>query len=251
MGSFLPIRTADRVPTYDVGGSQDNHVMPLIAFRAGERLESWSMTAEAWLDLKRSYRTAGLTMSCGEEAVPKTSTIGTQFFAHKSGTDCRRYEGGPESREHIAAKIAVAEAARSIDWDAIIEAAAPDRSWIADVLVTNGARTIAIEVQWATQNLADFERRHERYVAAGVERLWLTTAANARESARTVPHLVLGDDRSALGLWIPGIAASELRALEACVQAVLREEIQPNAEFIATDIVVATQMSKCWNCMSG
>jgi len=232
----------------DVGPIDDNPLMPLSAYHLGDRLESWRLSSDEWSELKRSYRETGLTMACGELAVPKTSTRGTRFFSHKSGAHCQLHEGGPESREHIAAKIAVAEAARAIGWDATVEFPAPDRSWIADVLVSSGARRIAIEIQWASQSLTDFERRHARYLAAGIECIWLTTEANARESARTVPHFVLDENRENLGLWLPGLLEPARNDLVDAVQLILGGGIVPVIEVIATHAIVAAQMLKCWNC---
>ena len=127
--------------------------MPLAALFRNERIESWGMTSVEWAELKASYRASGLVMSCGQAGIPKTSSLGTQFFAHAPGSDCQAHEGGPESPEHLATKAAVARAAREIGWEAVIEFPAADRSWIADVLVTNGERTIAIEAQRPSAHL--------------------------------------------------------------------------------------------------
>ena len=72
------------------------------------------MTSVEWAELKASYRASGLVMSCGQAGIPKTSSLGTQFFAHAPGSDCQAHEGGPESPEHLATKAAVARAAREI-----------------------------------------------------------------------------------------------------------------------------------------
>lgn len=104
--------------------------MPLSASYLGERIESWNMLASGWAELKRNYRASVLVMASGQAGIPKTSRLGTQFFAHKGGVDCQLHEGGPESPEHLATKAAVAQAAREIGWEAVIEFPAADRSWI-------------------------------------------------------------------------------------------------------------------------
>ncbi|MHA6694651.1 competence protein CoiA [Homoserinimonas sp. A520] len=221
--------------------------MPLSALFRDERIESWSMTADEWVQLKRDYRTSGLVMTCGHDGIPKTSRLGTQFFAHKSGVDCQLHEGGPESPEHLATKAAVARAAREIGWEAIIEFPAADRSWIADVLVSNGERMIAIEAQWSPQSLSDFERRQARYRAAGIECFWLTAPANSL-NASTVPHYELAGDIDNLQLWMPVLPSRRRFALEQSIKDILQETISPVAEFVATSAAIKTQMSKCWNC---
>jgi len=220
--------------------------MPLSALYLGERIESCNMTTGEWAELKRNYRTSGLVMACGQAGVPKTSTLGTQFFAHKSNTDCRLHEGGPESTEHLATKAAVARAAREIGWDAVIEFPAADRAWIADVLVTNGERIIAIEAQWSAQSQADFERRQARYEAVGIECFWLTAAVN-KYNASTVPHHALSGSVGNLRVWLPSLTDLNLDLGEG-IKAILQGEIVPVAEFVATCAAIKTQMSKCWKC---
>lgn len=205
------------------------------------------MSAEAWSELKRSYRTSGLMMACGQPGVPKTSRLGTQFFAHASGADCQLHEGGPESPEHLATKAAVARAAREISWDAVIEYPAPDRTWIADVLVSNGNRRIAVEAQWSSQMKADFERRQRRYETAGIECFWLAAPANT-ENARTVPHYETHGTVDDLQIQLPTFVDPTTRPLGDGIKMILRQQVLPVAEFIATHASIRTQMSKCWHC---
>jgi len=222
--------------------------MPLAALFQDERIESWSMTPDEWAELKRAYRSTGLVMACGQAGVPKTSSLGTQFFAHKSGSDCQLHEGGPESREHLATKAAVAQAAREIGWEAVIEFAAADRSWIADVLVSNGTRMIAIEAQWSPQSMVDFERRQARYTAAGIECFWLTAGVNA-QNASTVPHYGLSGGVEQLHIDLPSLAPyADSTAIGDGIKAILQGEILPLAEFVAMSAAVRTQMAKCWHC---
>lgn len=221
--------------------------MPLAALFQNERIESWGMTSVEWAELKASYRASGLVMSCGQAGIPKTSSLGTQFFAHAPGSDCQAHEGGPESPEHLATKAAVARAAREIGWEAVIEFPAADRSWIADVLVTNGERTIAIEAQWSPQSQFDFERRQTRYQAAGIECLWLIAGMNVR-NASTVPHYELAGDVEHLTLSMPSLSGTQASPLGKSIKDILQGAITPVAELVATSAAIRTQMSKCWNC---
>ncbi len=124
--------------------------MPLVALWGGERVESWALDDATWRQVRATYRDRGLVMACGESGVP-VERAGTRYFRHKA--ICDLHEGGPESREHLAAKALVAEVAWARVGGPIVEAPAPDRSWIADVLVSKpGVPSVAIEVQWAAQD---------------------------------------------------------------------------------------------------
>lgn len=221
--------------------------MPLSATYRGERVESWSMSEDEWTQLKTGYRAAGLTMMCGQQGVPKTSKLGTRFFAHKPGTDCLLHEGGPESQEHLATKAVVARAAREIGWDATVECPAPDRSWIADVLVSNGNRRLAIEAQWSPQTDADFERRQKRYEATGLECVWLAGPRNVI-SAGAVPHYAIDGSVGSLEMQLPILHGSQSFDLADGIKRLLGGGIRPIAELIVTRAAVQTQMVKCWHC---
>lgn len=204
------------------------------------------MTAEDWARFRAGYRKHGLIMACGQPGIPKTSQRGLQFFAHKPGAECV-HEGGPESPEHLATKAAVARAAREIGWEATIEYPAPDRSWIADVLVSNGVRRLAVEAQWSPQSSEDFERRQARYEAAGLECFWLVPERNAG-NASTVPHHVITGSAGDLTITLPGLIGSTWFELGDGVKAILRGDVASTAEFIASAAIVRTHMAKCWNC---
>ena len=64
--------------------------MPLRSIIDGKDINSFDLTKEEWNDLKRNYHTKDLkTVCCGNKAIPKTSNLGTQFFAHS-----RRFVSG-------------------------------------------------------------------------------------------------------------------------------------------------------------
>lgn len=212
------------------------------------RVESWVLTAEAWAELKASYRTAGLLMTCGQPGVPKTSALGTQFFAHKPGIDCGAHEGGPETAEHLRAKAIIAETARALDWEATVEYPADDRSWIADVLVKKGDQCIALEVQWSPQSNVDFRRRQTRYKEAGIDCLWFAGVRN-KQNVAGVPSFALSGTRDELLLAIPteiGVPATPVPLAEA-VTHILNRSIRVRLEARTTGFFVETKMEKCWS----
>lgn len=218
--------------------------MPLVATRNGERLEAHRIDADAWAALKREYRTDGLTLACGNPGFPKTLKT-TQFFSHF--TACEHHTG-PESAEHLAAKAAIADAARASGWEATIEYPAPDRSWIADVLAERDGRRVALEVQWSPQSAEEFRRRQERYADSGVECVWFVHDRN-RDAAAGLPRFVLRGEpdafTAALRLTVGG--SLESRPLAEVVRQHLDGTIAQRAEVRATALILTTTMMRCWS----
>lgn len=222
--------------------------MPLVAFHLGKRLESPDFDAPSWTELKSTYRTDGLTMVCGQAGYPKTSPRGLQYFSHMPKTDCQLHEGGAETEHHLKAKQLIVEAARAVGWGATLEWPAPDRSWIADVLVEKDGRRIALEVQWSQQTDGDFRRRQDRYASGGVECAWFVHERN-RPSAKSVPHYVIAGDAAA-GFTITRQATiagrKETISLSQAVQEHLTGTIQQRAELVATGLLVSVAKYRCW-----
>ena len=50
--------------------------------------------------------------------LPKVSSLGTRFFAHRSRGACQT---APESPEHLKAKFVIAQSARAVGWRASTE----------------------------------------------------------------------------------------------------------------------------------
>ena len=223
--------------------------MPLVAHLGARRIEAPDVSAGDWLELKASYRQTGLVLVCGHSGFPKTSQLGTQYFSHFSNSECQAFEGGRESPEHLAAKAAVAKAARAAGWTATIEHPAPDRSWIADVLIEEDGRRIALEVQLASQTDAEFTRRTSRYAQAGIETIWLVNARNS-QAASTAPHYLLEatPETGAHTLTLPlRIArAPELVELEKAIDLVLNDRILEYMEVRTTALLIGSVMQKCW-----
>ncbi len=148
--------------------------MPLRAVLAGDTVHAFQLDADAWAELRRTYRARELrTACCGNPAIPKRSPLGTQFFAHAKRGDCT---SAPETKEHLLAKSTIATAALAAGWHVTTECAGatPDGApWIADVLAERNGTRVAFEVQWSRQTIEDYRTRQARYARAGVRTAWL------------------------------------------------------------------------------
>lgn len=216
--------------------------MPLVATWGQERVEAWRLDDQAWSTVRSTYREQGLVMTCGEPGTP-VERAGTRFFRHKA--QCDVHEGGPESPQHLAVKALVAEVARENGWTAVVEAPAPDRSWIADVLVSrHGMPTTAIEVQWAPQTIATFAERTERYERDEVKCVWLTGPKNHRRGDFNIRGTV-----DALEMEIPTGFAQDLTfmPLRSALDRWFRGDGRAQYEALIEGVQVETAMSKCHN----
>jgi hypothetical protein len=223
--------------------------MPLSATVGEIRIESWAVSAADWLALKASYRKSGVIMSCGQNGIPKTSRLGTQFFAHRPNSECAAHDGAPETAIHLRAKAIVAQAAQDVGWDATVEYAAPDRSWIADVLLEKDGRRLAVEIQWSPQSDVDFRRRQDRYEAAGIECIWLVPKRNVQGAETSlVPHHLLSGTEDDLKLAVPfhPFADRPLAPLLDAVKLLLDGSIVNRMEAIISGVQVDAKMRQCW-----
>lgn len=218
--------------------------MPLVALWGGERVESWALDDATWGQVRATYRERGLVMACGESGVP-VERAGTRYFRHKPGVSCELHEGGPESPEHLAAKALVAEVAREHGWEAIVEAPAPDRSWIADVLVSKpGLPSVAIEVQWAVQTAAEFARRTARYEGAGVRCVWLVGPKN---QGRGLWNLRGSADVLQMDMPVGLAQGRTFIPMRTALARWFGSEIRPRYEALVEALEIVTAMSKCHN----
>ncbi|HEX9089035.1 MAG TPA: competence protein CoiA family protein [Arthrobacter sp.] len=225
--------------------------MPLTATRNGERLESPFINQSGWVELKKTYRLDGLLMSCGQDGVPKTSSRGLQYFAHKAKSDCIGHVGGSESPQHLEAKAIIAAAVRAAaGWAAHIEFVSFDRSWIADVLAESEGTRIALEVQWSRQSSADFSSRQERYASAGIKCFWFVSPVNLSSATESgVPFLVFSD-RSNVGSVQVRRAFGEFSStpLAEAVGHVLAIEFKRRIDATATHAVITASAKACGGC---
>ena len=82
--------------------------MPLRAITNKETIHAYNLSPKEWIQLKEERKKLKLTMPCCDnKAIPKTSNLGTQFFAHSRRGGCT---SKPESKEHLLAKTIIAKA---------------------------------------------------------------------------------------------------------------------------------------------
>lgn len=153
--------------------------MALVAIRAhdGVEIESFSIPADKWKDMKK--RPKGYYFMLGSEwpAVLKRSINGIQFFAYSPG-----YTGtkpANESFEHIKAKTLIVNALRLAGYEAWVEKSGKcpmGESWQADVMCQGNEEQIAFEVQLAPQTLEVYEERSSRYRRSNVGPVWVVGA---------------------------------------------------------------------------
>lgn len=164
---------------------------------------------------------------CGEIVVLHAGTVRTHHFAHLPGAVCSLPQTEPETEEHRAGKLQVAQWLRAClpGAEVILEAIVPETGQRADVLAvvpaTPGERAhrIALEYQCASLSAREWRRRHQQYRVAEVQDLWLLGGSRLHrvaETKRTVPSQPL--DTPALKPTPPSIVlrTTELeRALQA------------------------------------
>lgn len=180
--------------------------MPLrCLFGDTEEILAFKQTDESWAALKADYRARQLKMvCCGMPAVPKTSSLGTFFFAHSRRGECT---SAPETKEHLLAKTIIAKAVLAAGWNVTTEyrGETPDgKPWIADVLAEHNTTKIAFEVQWSSQQDPETAIRQKQYSESGVRGLWLFRQKNF-VSSKEVPafRLVLKEDQTGFSIKIP------------------------------------------------
>lgn len=148
--------------------------MPLRAYLAGEPLVAFKISQSDWEVLKRSEERKAITLPCcNSRAVVKTSSLGTQYFAHyRKSPDCLSES---ESKEHLRLKYLVAAAAEAAGWDVTTEfigQSPQGTTWIADVFCIRGKAKVAIEIQLSSQTSKELIARQHRYAESGVRAAW-------------------------------------------------------------------------------
>ena len=171
----------------------------------GTAIEANALTQEEWRVLKvkaRNHR--HLTMPCCKaQAIPKTSNLGTQFFAHKARIDCL---WKPETEVHLRLKMLAVQAARRAGWKVETEVSGqtPDGGlWTADVLAQKGEEKIVIEVQWSGQTNEETFRRQRKYQSSGIMAVWLLRQPGFPVSEDLPAVCVGGSIKDGLRIMIP------------------------------------------------
>ena len=152
--------------------------MPLRAINTtGTSLHAFEFDKARWAQFKAEYRDQGLRMPCCDAgAIPKTSSNGTQFFAHARRGECN---SAPESDEHLWCKQLIATAAQDAGWHVTTELRGQSPSgedWIADIHCRQGTVQVAFEVQVSPQTDEKLRQRQVRYKASGVRAAWFYSA---------------------------------------------------------------------------
>lgn len=195
----------------------------------GERVISTLTSDEEWEKIKAHSKAGELLMGWSNlPCIAKTSHLGTRHFAHKPGQTPPLHWS--ETTEHLLLKAKVLEYARELGWEAQTEVMSADRTWIADTLLTKGERTVAIEVQWSRQSLADYEFRQRRYAGDGVECYWITRhEVYSWRGNNHVPAFVINKPEEVIERdgEIDVYFRRELDSLEVYLSMILAGEIRP------------------------
>jgi hypothetical protein len=147
--------------------------MPLRCLLDNESVHSFLFSGSEWNALKASYRERALVMPCcNNRAIPKTSSRGTQFFAHTINTGCPYVK---EPQELLMARMAIAKAVISSGWDVITEYRdndAANMSWVIDVYAHKGKTKLAFHIQWSPKGLEEIPSKHEFFTSKGIRGSW-------------------------------------------------------------------------------
>lgn len=136
--------------------------------QAGDAVYSFTMDNHQWKDLKSNHKQQYKMSCCEAVAIPKASKYGTQFFAHKASS-C----GAGESIQHQFIKYLALRALHDNGWNADTEVRFNNGDFIADVYAEKDGRKLAIEVQWSNIDADELDRRHQKYINAGIKCVWL------------------------------------------------------------------------------
>lgn len=177
--------------------------MPLKCLLGETPIFGFNYSIEEWERLKSENRKHKLLFMpcCHVRAIPKTSKLGTNFFAHAKAEGC---ETAAESAEHLLAKATIAEAAKLAGWTVDTEVrgvTVEGDTWVADVLAMKGQSKVAIEVQWSKQAQVETKRRQAKYAESGVRGLWLMRHPNLLVEQET-PTFRLHFDESARTFFV-------------------------------------------------
>ncbi|NOH44469.1 hypothetical protein F0259_11685 [Vibrio cyclitrophicus] len=158
--------------------------MPLRAVIDGVHVQAFDLDSQGWLQLKQNYKNFCLVMDCcGHKAIPKTSKLGTQYFAHARRGGCNR---APETVEHLKLKTIIAQAASRAGWSVTTEfkgSTPSGEAWVADVYCEKGQSQIVFEIQWSYQTFDEYKRRTRKYMESGINRCaWLYRASKNRDN---------------------------------------------------------------------
>jgi Competence protein CoiA-like family len=222
--------------------------LPLRATIGSENIQANEFTTETWNLFKKSHQKLNLQMPCCSTlAIPKTSKLGSFFFAHKQRGTC---ESKPESAEHLFLKSIIAKSAIESGWEVTTEHRGETKSgekWVADVYCKKGKAQVALEVQLASTTYNELANRTEKYKQSNVRVAWFADELKFKEwksqSTNILP--IFGLSRFSAG-ELPFIPHFKL-PIQMFVKSLLNKQIQWVTEpweyqlFYFDDI--------CWRCL--
>jgi hypothetical protein len=222
--------------------------MPLRATDGETNVHAFDYDEDQWAALKSSYREFSLAMPCcGSRAIPKTSAMGSHFFAHSRKGPCK---SAPESAQHRYSKQLIAQAAKAAGWAVITERAGTcpqGEEWIADVYCERGNAKIAFEVQMSPQTHEETLRRQRRYRDSGVRCAWFHAPRKGDYTVHTdkePPSFVLGAVEVGTPPPVQGFPAS----LPAFVTALLSMRVTWKEPQFSRTLYVEYVEDACWAC---
>ena len=152
---------------------------------------SFEYSLEDWINLKENRESIFKMTCCGNQAILKTSKLGTQFFAHKIKPKTHDCSTDGETAEHIHIKYLVSKKLFECGWHVEIERRGVSNNgekWIADIYAEKGKAKIAIEVQWSRQSFIETKRRQQIYENSGVRCAWLLRSGSVKDK-----NAIVGD----------------------------------------------------------
>ena len=225
-------------------------IVPLLALVGGQRTVSTLLSKDEWVRLQgdvRARRQTVLMHPCGTPGMLRTSKLGTQFFAHKTGHASCDTEHPGESPLHLAAKAEILRGCADAGWDA--EPEHRGDGWVADVLATNGTWHVAFEVQASQQVASEYARRQERYKASGVRAAWFVKHhASVLAPNKDLPTFLLEetDDGLQVRLGRARVPLREAAALLVSGKAPFRSHVS-NGDLAQVEVWIA-KSDPCWKC---
>ena len=157
-----------------------NTAQNLLAANCGTRRVTLGWDDDA--ELRELSDARALTCpGCGASVVLHAGPVRARHFAHLPGAVCKMPQSEPETAEHRAGKLLIAQWLREVlpEAEILIEAFIESTNQRADVLARlpgrgrEKERLFALEFQCANLSAREWRRRHGLYRGAGYKDLWL------------------------------------------------------------------------------
>lgn len=158
--------------------------MAFACMKNNEPIHSFVYSLKDWIALKEDKVSIFKMTCCGNQAILKTSKLGTQFFAHKAKPKTNDCSTGGETAEHIHIKYLVSKTLFECGWSVEVEKrgiSSKGEQWIADIYAEKGKAKVAIEVQWSRQSFIETKRRQQVYKDSGVRCAWLLRSGSVKD----------------------------------------------------------------------